>query len=87
MDIQHQRFIGARFDRLDEGHHLMQLAVAVEAWVEVVRRTAANGGGKQLHALVAAFAGSLLMFGDNDQVGAGNGQARVLRRCLLDAAG
>jgi hypothetical protein len=47
--VEHQRLVGAGEERLVEGDHLVQLAVAVELGVEDVGRRAPHARGEQRH--------------------------------------
>ena len=84
--VEHEGLVGAGLEGLDEGLHLVQLRVAVEARVEVVRRAAAHGAGVEAHAAGAGVWAGHLVLGDDDEVGSADGEARVLGGRLLDAA-
>jgi len=84
--VEHERLIGTGFERLNKGLHLVLFAVAVEAGIQIVGRTAPNGAGKKGDALAATLGISFFVFGDDDQVGSGNSKPGILAGRLFDAA-
>src|SRR5690348_5508856 len=87
VDIEHQRFICARIQRLSQCDHLMQLAMAVETRVQVVGRAAPYCGGEQADAVLSHVRIGLFVLRDYHDGRTANYQARVLRGRFLDASG
>ena len=84
--VEHQRFVGAGVDGLDQRLDQVQPAVRVEAQVEDVGAAGAKGRGEEREAARLRFGLGRLPLGDDDDRRLADDEARVLVRRALDAA-